>query len=72
MDYPSLRAKRPYLTGTAVCRPARAVVWHSWLAEKPSVSHGEPILLSSIHFKITISPIAASTVRLAAMPAQDM
>jgi hypothetical protein len=43
MDYPSLRAKRPYLTGTAVCRPARAVVWHSWLAEKPSVSHGEPI-----------------------------
>ena len=43
MDYPALRAKSPSLTGTAVCRAARAVVWHPWLAEKPSVSHGEPI-----------------------------
>ena len=29
MDYSSLRAGGPCLTGTAVCRPARAVVWHS-------------------------------------------
>jgi len=29
MDYSSLRAGGPCLIGTAVCRPARAVVWHS-------------------------------------------
>ena len=29
----ALRAKRPCLTGTAVGRPAHAVVWDSWLAE---------------------------------------
>jgi len=29
--------------GTAVCGPACTVVWDPWLAELPSVSHGDPI-----------------------------
>jgi len=40
MDCSSLRAKRPCLTGTAVGRPAHAVVWHRWLADNLSQSPG--------------------------------
>ena len=34
---------RGHLAGTARCGPARRVVWDPWLAEYPSVSHGDPI-----------------------------
>jgi len=30
VDCSSLRGESPGLNGTAVCRPARAVVWHPW------------------------------------------
>lgn len=46
MDGPAVRAKSPGLTGTAVCRAARAVGWHPWLAWQPSVSPGGPISFS--------------------------
>ena len=34
---------KPVSDGTAAGGPARTVVWDPWLAESPSVSHGDPI-----------------------------
>ena len=44
LDRPSLRAESPGLIGTAGYGAVCPVVWDPWLAEHPSVSHGDPIL----------------------------
>jgi hypothetical protein len=45
----SSRGPVPRLVGTALYGPVRRVVWDPWLAERSSVSRGDPIIKVLVH-----------------------